>query len=471
LTSTSGRRPEVTIPDRGSRRVLQVSVAVGILLSIAATVAVASRWLLLGSFEGRWVYGYEDGASFTARAFLIVLLVSAVAAALLRWTVPHPTRPRRDWMIVLLWIAAALALQATLRSLTPFALESLFISDTANSFYGFSHQYDAGDLLSRFNRISPQAPWHARGNMPGKVMLVYALRLFTSRTDILPWLVMLVSNLGALLIYLFVRDLLEDRKTALHSAVLYLFVPAKLLFFPLMNTVTPVPVLACACILLRWLHTGRTWWPAALGICLYTLVFFEPLPLVMGLLFAALSLRAIAIGRISFARYAAQAAVVVIIFAATSKAVYFTTNFDLLRAFGQIGAHAIEFNATENRPYAVWLVGNLEEFLFGVGPFQAAAFAGALLAGLPARGRWRAWLARPFTALCLGLAGVLIAVDLIGVNRGEAIRLWIFLACFFQIPAAYVCARLNGTGVLALVVATCALQVAAATAMIRFVVP
>ena len=66
---------------------------------------------------------------------------------------------------------------------------------------------------------------------------------------------------------------------------------------------------------------------------------------------------------------------------------------------------------------------------------------------------------------------MLIAVDLIGVNRGEVIRLWIFLACFFQVPAAWACSRFNGAGAITVVVAASALLVALATAMIRFVVP
>ena len=446
-------------------------MALGVLLSLAASVAVATTWLLLGSYEGHWVYGYEYGQSVTLRTFFIFLLVSAVSGALLHFTVPHPAAPQQDWAILLIWLAAGLALQVVLRSATPFDVESLFVSDTSNSFYGFSHQYDAGDLLTRFNRVGPQAPWHARGNMPGKVMLVYALRLLTSRTDILPWLVVMVSNLGAVLVYLFVRELFEDRRAALYSAVLYLFVPAKLLFIPLMNTVTPVFVLACACILLRWLATGLWRWAVALGVSLYALVFFEPLPLVMGLLFAALSLRAIAIGQISWTRYATQTLVVVTAFAASAEAVQITTNFDLLEAVRQASTHAVEFNATEQRPYRVWILGNLEEFLFGVGPCQAALFAGTLLNGFRGHAAWRGWLTQPIATIGLGLLAVLIAVDLIGVNRGEVIRLWIFLACFFQVPAAWACSRFTGAGAITVVVAAGALLVALATTMIRFVVP
>jgi hypothetical protein len=450
-------------------RILQFSLALGLLLSVAASASIASRWLLLGSIEGRWVYGYEYGQALTVRTFVVVLFVSATAAVLLRFTAPAP--PRGDWRILLLWLAAGLVLQVLLRSLTPVALESLFVSDTANSFYGFSQQYDAGDLLSRFNRVSPQAPWHARGNMPGKVMLVYALGSITPRTDILPWLVVAVSNLGALLVYQFARDLFEDRRVALYSAVLYLFVPAKLLFFPLMNTVTPVFVLVCACILLRWLRTGGTWWAIALGASLYALVFFEPLPLVMGLPFVVLSLRAIAMGQLSCRRYAAQAVAVAAAFVAVAEAVHATTNFDVFRGFQQIATHAVEFNATEARPYRVWIAGNLEEFLFGVGLCQAAAFAGALLAGLRGGATLRGALMQPVTTFCIALLAVLVAVDLIGVNRGEVIRLWIFLACFFQIPAASACATLrHRAAVLALLTVTI-LQAAIGVATIGFVVP
>ena len=452
-------------------RILRISLALGLLLSLATSAAVATGWILLGSLEGHWVYGYEYGKSFTVPTYLTFLLVSAVSGGLLLFTAPHPASRRRDLSIILMWFAAGLALQVALRSATPFDVESLFVSDTANSFYGFSQQHHAGDLLTRFNRVGPQAPWHARGNMPGKVMLVYALRLVTSSTEVLPWLVVMVSNLGAVFMYLFVRELFADRRAALYSAVLYLFVPAKLLFFPLMNTVTPVVVLACACILLRWLATGRWQWAAALGVSLYAVVFFEPLPLVIGLLFAVLSLRAIAIGQISWRRYAAQTVIVVVTFVAIAEAVHITTNFDLFQALRQTSTHAIAFNATEQRPYSVWILGNLEEFVFGVGPCQAVLFAGVLLSGLWSHPSWRVSLTQPITTIGAGLLAVLIAVDLIGVNRGEVIRLWIFLAAFFQIPAAWACSRFKGAGAITVVVAASALLVALATSMIRFVVP
>ena len=60
-----------------------------------------------------------------------------------------------------------------------------------------------------------------------------------------------------------------------------------------MNTVTPVVTLITACVLVRWLASGNPVYAGLLGVALYLLVFFEPLPLAMGLLFAALLIRAV----------------------------------------------------------------------------------------------------------------------------------------------------------------------------------
>ena len=78
---------------------------------------------------------------------------------------------------------------------------------------------------------------------------------------------------------------------------------------------------------------------------------------------------------------------------------------------------------------------------------------------------------RSRAVLCASLLAILLAIDLIGINRGEVIRLWIFLACFFQIPAAYVCARLQSRAALGLVLVTTILLGAIGTAMAGFIVP
>jgi hypothetical protein len=80
-------------------------------------------------------------------------------------------------------------------------------------------------------------------------------------------------------------------------------------------------------------------------------------------------------------------------------------------------------------------------------------------------------LSEPIVVTVLGLAAVVAVTDLIGINRGEVVRLWIFLACLAQIPAAYVCARLESRWAIVLVVAATLLHDALGTDMIGFILP
>jgi hypothetical protein len=106
----------------------------------------------------------------------------------------------------------------------------------------------------------------------------------------------------------------------------------------------------------------------------------------------------------------------------------------------------------------------------GIGICQALLFFVALADGLAGDAPWRERLTRPITVLSIGLAAVLLTLDLAGINRGEVIRLWIFLACFFQIPAAYICARLEGRMAILLLMAVTILQSALGTAMMAFII-
>jgi len=208
-----------------------------------------------------------------------------------------------------------------------------------------------------------------------------------------------------------------------------------------------------------------------MGAALYGLVLFEPLPLVIGLLFLALVFWAIGRGEIAPGRFALQAALAICAFIIAAEAVLAVFGLDLLRAFDTIRRHALEFNDSAARPYGLWLTANLRDFAFAAGWCPIAACFGAMAYGWRSAGSWKARLAQPIVPFCIGSLAVLGAVDVIGINRGEVTRLWIFLACFFQIPAAYVCATLNTPWALALVLFMSALHAAAGFTLIRFVVP
>ncbi len=448
-------------------RLLRFSILLGIVLSLAVTAGMTAHAITLGSVAGGWVYPYRQWADLTIVAVWLIYSAGAAATLMIPWRVAE----HRPWWTLVTWIVVATALQWILRTTAPYPLDAQFASDNANSFHSVAEDYDAADLLKRHGRVRLNAPLHVQSNMPGKLLLTEGLQKATARADVLPWLVIGISNLGALLMFGFVRDLLDSRRVALYAALLYLFLPARTFFMPLMNTVTPLVVITCAWLLLGWLRTGRTLYAAVLGFALYGLAFFEPLPLVMGLLFLALAIAAMGRRQISWERFVAQAAVTIGVFIATAEAMTAWTGFDIVRTFQTIGRHALEFNATTARPYAVWITANLWEFAVGVGPCQLIASVGVLVVLLSASGRWRDRLSAPMVATCMGLFAVLGAVDLVGVNRGEVTRLWIFLGCFYQIPLAWACSLRDSQVAIAAVVGVTAFHAAVGTTLVGFVVP
>jgi hypothetical protein len=138
------------------------------------------------------------------------------------------------------------------------------------------------------------------------------------------------------------------------------------------------------------------------------------------------------------------------------------TGFDTFRQLGRVAVEAERFNAWAGRPYGVWLTANLVEFLVTLG----VPIVVIVLWGL-----WkRSPLSTPATWMAAaGMASVL-AVDLLGRNRGEVTRLWIFLTVPFAIAAAGFLGR-SGRTALLFAVAGLVLQGGTMLAVLGFVIP
>lgn len=143
--------------------------------------------------------------------------------------------------------------------------------------------------------------------------------------------------------------------------------------------------------------------------------------------------------------------------------------FTLVSALRAVVADAAYFNLATARPYDIWAKQNLIDFLFAIGFCQLVAVPASVLDGLYTKAPVR--LTQPAVVIGVSLVAVLVAVDLIGVSRGEVIRLWIFLGCCFQIPAAYICARLDSKLASVAVLATTFLQIVLGSSMVGFIVP
>ena len=440
-----------------------------VLAAIAALIVcerVAAQAFIVGSVEGGWTYDYIR--DIPSQSAVVILIVGMAIGAAVRWLTPLQNA-RGEWGVVIAWIMLATGCQALLLWVAPFTLDEIFRSEVANSFYAVTQRYRADSVLEWFAELRGFWPLHAHSNMPGKVMLLYALELVTHDPAVLPWLLLVISNVGGVFLYLLVRDLFADRHVALYSLVLYLFVPAKLFFFPLMNTVTPVAALACLLMFERWVQRPNLWYGSAAAVSLYVLVFFEPIPLVIGALIALLLARALLRGDIPLKTLPSQALFVVVMFFGLLALVREVFDFNLVDAFRQVGADAAEFNVIDNRPYGLWLWRNLVEFGFGVGVCQAVLFWFAAADSWQSRAG--SFLNQPIAVFSVGLIAMLLALDLAGINRGEVIRLWIFLACLFQVPAAYVCVRLRSRAAFAVVLMLTIVQSTLAKATIGFVIP
>jgi len=442
------------------------SLVSGAFLCLFVCYGLATRAIFVGSGEGHWVYPFFWPFSSS----VLVMWACACAIALPLVAISPAMLDDHEWLIVGTWVLAGLAMQALLRSLTDFTFEQMFASDTANSFYSPTGQYGAAAILSGFDRIRGSLPLHAQSNMPGKLVFVSLLRYLSDHPASMAWLVVILSNLGGVLLYFFVKALF-DQRTGLVALILYLVVPGKLYFFPLLNVVTPLLIAAMALLMQKWVTSRRPVYPALAGVLLYLLVLFEPLPLIMGLLFLAIIAAGLRSRPASAGTIAKHTAVGVAAFIVTYVFFRAAFHFDLVSTFRRTQQAAAAFNATADRPYGVWLRANLLEFAIAVGVCQAVMFCWVLVVGVVRATTGGAKFDDRLVAVTVGLAATLLVMDLLGVNRGEVTRLWIFLACFFQIPAAYVCAQLNNRAALAIVLACTLLQGAIGAGTIGFVLP
>jgi hypothetical protein len=429
------------------------------------------------------VYPYVD--SVDRGSVLAVVAVSCLVAAAgvaaswrplkrLSADSQHAIPRRLGWALVIAWCFVAILVQVALRSMSPHSLGVIVESDAANSFYSVAVRTDARSILSGFENVRQTWALHAQSNLPGKLLFVRALTRISTQPEVVAWLIIGVSNLGGLLLYVFIRDVSGDRFLAGLSAILYLFTPSKLYFVPLLNVVTPAVVLICACLTIRWLNTRRIVYAVGVGIAVYCLALFEPTALISGVLFSALLIH-----RLVSQRFPSRVAVVHIGFAflafmASYAAMNRVFGFDLLRAFAAVARDATEFNVDSGRPYSLWIRQNLVDFVFGVGWCQTVLFAAALGDGVVrwrSNSHWRATDVPPIVLICLSLLAMVGVADAIGVNRGEVTRLWTFLACVAQIPAAYVCGQLCSARALGVVIIATVVQVAVGAATIAFVAP
>jgi hypothetical protein len=251
------------------------------------------------------------------------------------------------------------------------------------------------------------------------------------------WLATLVLRLAACLtlvpVYLMARR--HGRTTAIVAASFAAAIPSLLLFSPGLDQTYPV-LAVTACGLASSAGERRSLWrAAACGLTVSVGLFFTLAFAVVGAWSGALALAGLCVaprpGRLADgAKLLAAGLLGLLVPVASVYAAFGYDSFGVWRACWDGNA---TFNALTRRAYGTWLLLNPVEYLVTIGVPVACLFvrrAASEAWALPRRSSGgHDWAT-------LAVAGLLLVLNVLGANRGEVPRLWIFLMPACAIAAA-----------------------------------
>lgn len=446
-----------------------------IIVSAIFSSTIMTKSLVFGSEEGRWVYPYVK--SFTLQPFFLSIFLTPLIFFIYQFLKKYIKTHERT--AVLLLCIIGFAVQATIFSSLR---DSKFIEDYltnigSSPYFYVSQQYTPKTLLSEYHTISHGPLSHIRNNMPGKILFYHVLELFTQDPLVLAFLIMLISNVSGSLIYVITKHLFGLKDIALSALLLYLLLPAKLYFSPLLNIISPFFVLFSFYMLLQFLSSRRIIYAVLWSISVYAMAFFEPMTLSTSLIQLAFIIQALCKGTFRPSEVIRLFCVGILVLITIHLFMLTVFHFDIISQYLFIYQDAQHFNLVSNRRYPIWVQQNLIDFFINAGLLSSIFYVIFLIWLL--RKIWRQFVRKLRTQvtstslhsahlLILSFTATVFIVDLIGVSRGEIIRLWIFLAVYLQIIAAYIIHRIGNETTFLIVIASTIFQSIVALSMIRF---
>ncbi len=431
---------------------------------------IYTQEVVYGSTALGWIYPYVQSIKAIP---LWIPFVVLLFAAILHFGGVRLIRSHEKSVLVVCFLLA-FAVQVLIQSINPQSLESIVTSDRSNSFYSVASQYSPREILSHYEELTASLPLHARTNMPGKILLYQGLMLLTTSPLALGYLLIAISSSGGLILYGICKRLFSDHRIALYAFTFYLFIPGKLAFLPILNTVTPVFILLCMYLFVRYLNSRSWWFLVLLGIALYALILFEPSPLVTGVLFVGIFLHALGQGSITLKDGLRIVLTPAIAFTLIHLLMAAFFSFDLISTLGYVLKDAVAFNSSAERGYFISLRENMIGFFYAAG---LPTMMIVLFTAFHLVDQWknlpRNWIQWPLAKVYLSSLVVdFIILLLLGINRGEITRLWIYMAVFFQIPAAVFLAKESRGNLPAyIVIVTLAVQSMIMIQRITFILP
>lgn len=426
---------------------------------------------VFGSEKGSWLYRYfKDVTIIKPWQPLTIFILLGLAIF-----IGDKFINKYETLTLIICFLIAIITQILIRNIYPFSMESIVQSDRANGFYSVAMEYSALEILKQYHILASDFSGHVRANLPGKILLYELFEVFTTSPKIMGYLIITFSTLGAFLIYGICNKLFLDKKAAFYAFILYIVIPGKLFFFPILNTVTPMFMLLCIYLFLLYFERKNLLFLWLLGGALFMLVLFDPSPLVVGLVFIGVIFHAIVEKKIALKNFLHIAVIPLLAFLCLYMLFSLFFSFDLIKAFQFILNDAIRFNLEDQRGYRVWFGQNIKEFFYSAGTPIILIFIYRISQILL---EWKTLFKRNminWTAENIFILSVLMTfgvVVFLGINRGEISRLWIYLAVLFQIPAALFIAKIQNSSIpFYIITSTLAIQTIVALQRVGFVNP
>jgi len=449
------------IPGLSEKNLIKAFLAVSAVIFIAALLG---KFIVFGSRPGNWVYPYISSFDLSRLApFLIFIPLVWLG---LRAT--HASGEREERSVIIMWLILGLACQYLVMGLRGPSLGQLVADPVINSYYTVSRRFGFVELARNYLQLaaSGRLTLHAFGNMPGKVFFYQLLGAVTASPAAMGHIIVVISASAGILVYSVTKRLFGDRLTAAYAMILYLFIPARTYFMPAMNTVTPVFPLVALLLLLIYLQSKRRIFLWLLGAACYLMFVFEPLPFVTGLIWAAVIVSYYREKRIGLKDIFYAVAIPLVSFLVLAGAAYLVFGINIPAAFDLIISDMNNSHVNLSRGYSVWVFENLRNFFFGAGIAQALVFFIYL-----AKAGWKKNFFRMENLFLLSFTAALLIMDLSGVIRAEAGRIWIFMMAFLQIAAARFCASEKDRSFLYIIVTAAILQTLISAATVGFLLP
>lgn len=398
-----------------------------------------SHNLVIGSAEGNFFYPY---IKYQRRLDLMIALIVLSIFFVFRkkiYGALSTASKQKEFLIVFATFAIGTSIELWMRSRYPFSMAAVIRDLNANGFYSAALQNSFTQILQNFSEFASQFPSvHVQANMPGKTLFYKLIQHITIDANVIGFFIIIISNLTSVIVFYLSKALFEEKLISWSALLLCLFVPAKIQFQPILNTISPLLIYLSLLLIVLSAKNHSKSYAFLAGITLFFQFLFDPVPFGLGLIFLAL-LITLCIQKNFKPTFLSIVGLVILGFVGSGLVFYILTGFNLIEGFLYCLKDAAHFNIN-NRPYSIWIFQNLKEYVIGAGLASSLILVVSLFKSKNTN--WSNLADKNANVALIIFIATILILNFSGANRGEVTRLWIFLTPIQALLTAYFCYKL-----------------------------